>query len=106
MKRMNIVVDEALLEKARVATRERTYSGAINKALEDIVRRSRFLELLHELAEADARGELFYPGFVEEYFPEAAAERKRWEKEQARMSRIDDAPRAVERGGRRRRATR
>lgn len=103
---MNIVVDEELLEKARVATHERTYSGAINKALEDIVRRNRFLELLHELAEADERDELFYPGFAEEHFPEAAAERKRLREERLRASQVSDAPPSRERGGRRGRAAR
>ncbi|HYK02433.1 MAG TPA: hypothetical protein VE974_11815 [Thermoanaerobaculia bacterium] len=108
MKRMNIMVDQALLEQARIATHERTYSGAIQKALEEIVRRNRFFELLDELSEAAQRGELWAPGFVEENFPEAAAELKREREELARANRVSDAPRtrSSEEGSRRRRATR
>jgi predicted nucleic acid-binding protein len=42
MKRTNVILDEELLEKARVATGEKTYSGAINTALEELVRRRSF----------------------------------------------------------------
>ena len=41
MKRTNLVLDERLLEEATRLSGERTFSGAVNKALEDFVRRSR-----------------------------------------------------------------
>ena len=105
---MNIMVDEALLEQARVATHERTYSGAIQKALEEVVRRNRFFRLLDELSESARKGELWADGFVEENFPEAAAELKREREELARPNRVSDAPRArtSDEGSRRRRAAR
>lgn len=38
MKRTNVILDEDLLEKARKLSGERTYSGAINRVLEEYVR--------------------------------------------------------------------
>ena len=48
MKRTNLVLDENLLEEATRLSGERTYSGAVNRALLDYVRRiraGRILEL-------------------------------------------------------------
>ncbi|HEY2933144.1 MAG TPA: type II toxin-antitoxin system VapB family antitoxin [Acidobacteriota bacterium] len=48
MKRTNLVLDERLLEEALRLSGERTYSRAVERALEDFVRRvkaSRILEL-------------------------------------------------------------
>lgn len=81
MKRTNVILDEKLLEDARRVTGERTYSGAITKALEEIVRRRRFEQSFMKVAELAAKDELFYPGFVEENFPEVAAEVKRLERQ-------------------------
>lgn len=41
MKRTNLVLDEELLEQAVRLSGERTYSAAVNRALEDWVRRIR-----------------------------------------------------------------
>lgn len=38
MKRMNVMIDEALLEEALRLSGERTYSAAINRALRELVR--------------------------------------------------------------------
>lgn len=48
MKRTNLVLDEHLLNEALQLSGERTYSGVVNRALEDFVRRiksRRILEL-------------------------------------------------------------
>lgn len=74
MKRTNLMVDEELLEKARQATGERTYSGTVNTALEEIVRRRNFRRAFAEVSELIAKDEFFYPGYVEEQWPEVAAE--------------------------------
>jgi metal-responsive CopG/Arc/MetJ family transcriptional regulator len=48
MKRTNLVLDEQLLEEAKRVSGERTYSGAVSRAIEDYIRRhqtGRILEL-------------------------------------------------------------
>ena len=50
MKRTNLVLDESLLNEALRLSGERTFSGAVNKALDDFVRRikaRRILGLAH-----------------------------------------------------------
>jgi len=50
MKRTNLVLNEQLLEEALRLSGERTYSGVVNRALDDFVRRMkarRILELAH-----------------------------------------------------------
>jgi Arc/MetJ family transcription regulator len=42
MKRMNVMVDEELLERARRHLGEKTYSGTINRALDKLTRQERF----------------------------------------------------------------
>jgi Arc/MetJ family transcription regulator len=49
MKRTNLVLDEQLLEEATRLSGERTYSAAVNRALEDFVRRIKAGQIL-ELA--------------------------------------------------------
>jgi metal-responsive CopG/Arc/MetJ family transcriptional regulator len=49
MKRTNLVLDEQLLEELTRVSGERTYSGAVTKAMEDYLRRHRAGRLL-ELA--------------------------------------------------------
>jgi Arc/MetJ family transcription regulator len=64
MKRMNVVIDEEALEHARTATGEKTYSGAINTALREVVR----MEILRDgLDRMDHMS--WWPGYVEEYGP-------------------------------------
>lgn len=46
MKRTNLVLDEATLEEAVKLSRERTYSAAVNRALEDFVRRAKARRIL------------------------------------------------------------
>lgn len=43
MKRTNLVLDEKLLEEALFRSGERTYSGAVTRALEEFVKRGRAL---------------------------------------------------------------
>jgi len=64
MKRTNLVLDENLLEEAVRLSGERTYSGAVSRALNEFVRRvraNRILELagsgLWEGNLADMRGD-------------------------------------------------
>lgn len=70
MKRMNVVLDEELLEKARIATGERTYSGAINKALTAYVRQNEFRAALQHLQSLASPG-FFAPGYLEDIRPNA-----------------------------------
>lgn len=46
MKRTNLVLDEELLEEATRVSGEKTYSGAVMRALEDFVRRARARQIL------------------------------------------------------------
>jgi hypothetical protein len=74
MKRTNVVLDEQLLEKARRASGQRTYSAAINEALAEYVRKRDFWEKYREwekLAHSDEG--VFYPGYLEELRPESRA---------------------------------
>jgi len=53
MKRTNLVLDAALLEETLKVSRERTYSRAVERAMEDFVRRARARQIL-ELAGSGA----------------------------------------------------
>lgn len=58
MKRTNLVLDEDLLEEAQRVSGERTYSGTVQRALADFVRRAKARRIL-DLAGAGAwTGEL------------------------------------------------
>ena len=46
MKRTNLVLDEALLEEATRLSGEKTYSGAVQLALRELVRRARANQIL------------------------------------------------------------
>lgn len=46
MKRTNLVLDEQTLEEALRVSGEKTYSGAVQRALEDFVRRARARRIL------------------------------------------------------------
>ena len=71
MKRTNVVLDEELLEKARQATGEKTYSATITKALEKVVKQQRFWESYRKFEEMAAKGDFFWPGYLEELRPNA-----------------------------------
>lgn len=98
MKRTNVIVDEELLEKARVVTGERTYSGTINTALEELVRRRSFRRAFDTVSELVAGDDFFRPGYVEEQWPEVAAALK-----QKRSANVKRAPAEKEKGRRVRR---
>jgi Arc/MetJ family transcription regulator len=66
MKRTNVILDEELLEKARQASGERTYSAAIMAALKEYVRVYELNRAL-DAARAIAGDEAFAPGFLEAY---------------------------------------
>lgn len=53
MKRTNLVLDRRLLDEARRLSGERTYSGAVSRALEDLVKRIKARRIL-ELAGSGA----------------------------------------------------
>ncbi len=46
MKRTNLVLDEDILEEATRLSGEKTYSGAVMRALEDFVRRAKARQIL------------------------------------------------------------
>jgi Arc/MetJ family transcription regulator len=46
MKRTNLVLDEELLEEATRLSQEKTYSGAVNRALGEYVRRMKARQIL------------------------------------------------------------
>lgn len=73
MKRTNVILDEELLEKARRATGEKTYSATINKLLAEAVRVADLKRMLTEFAELNKNGAMFNRDYVEERWPEAAA---------------------------------
>jgi Arc/MetJ family transcription regulator len=71
MKRTNVILDEELLENARRATGERTYSATITKALEAVVKRKKFWDAYRRFEDMAARGDFFWPGYLEEIRPNA-----------------------------------
>lgn len=73
MKRTNVVLDEDLLEKARRAAGEKTYSATITKALEEYVRKREFWRAYREWAEETRKGGTFWPGYLEELRPPSRA---------------------------------
>ena len=66
MKRTNVVLDEKLLEDARRATGEKTYSATITKALEKVVKQERFRKALEEFDRASLAGGVFHPDYIAE----------------------------------------
>ena len=72
MKRMNVILNEEVLEEARLASGERTYSATINKALERVVKQNRSREALKKFEELSrTQGPIFRPGYLEEIAPNA-----------------------------------
>jgi putative antitoxin of VapBC-like toxin-antitoxin system len=70
MKRTNVVLDEQLLEEARRVTGERTYSGTVNKALAEMVRKTKLKQAFEQMY---ANGDPFVPGYLEEIRPNSYA---------------------------------
>jgi Bacterial antitoxin of type II TA system, VapB len=66
MKRTNVILDEELLEKARQASGERTYSATITKALEAVVKQDRFRRALEEFDRESMKGGVFHPDYLAE----------------------------------------
>jgi Arc/MetJ family transcription regulator len=58
MKRTNLVLDEAILAEAQRVTGERTYSGTVNRALQELVRRARARQILDLGGSGAWRGDL------------------------------------------------
>ncbi|HEX7830850.1 MAG TPA: type II toxin-antitoxin system VapB family antitoxin [Thermoanaerobaculia bacterium] len=69
MKRTNVILDEKLLEEARRASGEKTYSATITKALEAMVKKKRFWELYDQFEEEAHKGDFFWPNYLEEIRP-------------------------------------
>src|SRR5712692_169826 len=63
MKRTNVVLDEKLLKDAVELTGDRTYSAAINRALDEMVRR---LTVKRGIEELRADPDPWWPGYAEE----------------------------------------
>ena len=58
MKRTNLVLDEELLEEAQRVSGERTYSGTVQRALADFVRRAKARRILDLAGTGAWTGEL------------------------------------------------
>jgi len=71
MKRTNLVLDEDLLEQATRLSGEKTYSAAVNRALEEFVRRIRARQIL------SLRGSGAWEGELEEMRQDRYGRRKR-----------------------------
>jgi len=88
MKRISVMIDEEALERARMATGEKTPSGAINTALREVAR----MEILRDgIDRFDHMS--WFPGYIEEYGPNpplTEADRKQLR----RSARVVRAPRA------------
>ncbi|HYH08096.1 MAG TPA: type II toxin-antitoxin system VapB family antitoxin [Thermoanaerobaculia bacterium] len=96
MKRTNVIVDEELLEKARRAAGEKTYSATINKALEDMVRQQQFWAAYDRFETLAHEGNFFWPGYLEEIRPNAIVKKQRMSAHEKRAPR----KKAVRRGSR------
>jgi hypothetical protein len=66
MKRTNVILDEKLLDRAIELSGERTYSAAINRALDDWVRKLTVQRGIERLADP----ETWRPGYAEELYGE------------------------------------
>lgn len=58
MKRTNLVLDDVLLEAVKQIYEESTYSGAVNRAMEDAVRTARKKDLVGMFGKVDWVGDL------------------------------------------------
>jgi Arc/MetJ family transcription regulator len=71
MKRITVEVDETLLKQARRASGVRTSAGAVQKALEEMVRVHRWNKALDHLEELKKDGPLIREGYLAEIRPNA-----------------------------------
>jgi Arc/MetJ family transcription regulator len=71
MKRTNLVLDEELLEETLRLSGERTWSGAVNRAMEEFVRRARAGRIL------ELRGSGLWEGDLKQMRRDAPSKRKR-----------------------------
>ncbi|MBI4704757.1 MAG: type II toxin-antitoxin system VapB family antitoxin [Deltaproteobacteria bacterium] len=71
MKRTNLVLDEKLLELARRLSGEKTYSRAVQRALEELIRRIQARQIL------DLAGSGLWEGSLPEMRGDAASSRRR-----------------------------
>jgi hypothetical protein len=69
MKRMNVVIDEEALERARRLTGKKSYSETINHAIAQVVKRDRLRQAIDALAKDP---DPWWPGYVEEMAPDVA----------------------------------
>ena len=58
MKRTNLVLDETVLEEATRLSGEKTYSGAVMRALEDFIRRAKARQILELRGSGQWEGDL------------------------------------------------
>jgi intergrase/recombinase len=88
MKRTNVMLDEELLEKARRALGERTYSGAINKALEKVVRQEQFWDAYRKWEQLAHNEGIFDPDYIKEKLRKSVSQKKRISAHAARAPRV------------------
>jgi hypothetical protein len=69
MKRMNVILDEEVLETARKVSGEKTYSAAINRVLEEYVRVETVKRGIEELRAMNGAG--VFPGYLKQIRPNA-----------------------------------
>lgn len=58
MKRTNLVLDDALLNAVKLIYEEKTYSGAVNRAMEEAVRTARKGDLISMFGKVEWVGDL------------------------------------------------
>lgn len=68
MRRMNVIIDEELLEQALRILKERNYSSTLNAALRRIVNEASVDSWMESMSEGDP----WLPGYVEEILDEDA----------------------------------
>lgn len=74
MKRKSVALDERLVEKARRASGEKTYTAAVTKVLEEYVRKNDFWKAYKEWEKlAHSPEGVFVPGYLEELRPPSRA---------------------------------
>lgn len=72
MKRTNVIVDEELLERARRVSGERTYSGVINAALQEYVRKLELVDAFDRWQKLAQNEEMWDREYVERMWPDSA----------------------------------
>jgi hypothetical protein len=88
MKRMNLIVNEEALEQAKRMTGERTYSGTVNRALQEVAR----IEILRDGVDRIEHTS-FWPSYVAEFGPNPPVTEEQM-KRLRRSARVARAPRS------------